>query len=576
MFAILFVLLAAAPADVPSVETDRQLHAIAVDYLNGYYAFSPQTAVGLGLHQYDGKQIDLSKASLDREHARLKRFDKLLDEFPVEKLSDSVKADYAILRTGVRESLFAIEDKDVYATNPMTYARAITPNTYLTRNWAPLDSRVKSIITLENATPQVFQAARANLKKPLPRVLVETAIKVSNGAAEFLEKELPDATKGVKDKSLLVELKASNAIAIHEFRDYASWLEKEHLPHAQVRFAWGRDKFMKMLRDEEMVTQTPEEILQLGLAELKREQAIFNATAKLIDPNKPGIETFTAIQEDHPTAQTLIPETAKSLEMIRKFVLDKKICAIPSEVRAVVAETPSYRRAVSFASMSSPGVFEKVANEAYYYVTPVDAKWTAVQQNEWLTAFNYYTTDVVSIHETYPGHYVQHLHLNASPVHDVRKVFGSYAFIEGWAHYTEQMVLDEGFPGGDDKLKIAKYRLAQSDESLLRLCRLCVAIKMHCGDMTVDEATKFMQENCYYQEQPARQEATRGTYDPGYLNYALGKLMIFKLRADWQKQEGDKYSLGRFHDTMLGQGAPPLPLLRRIMLKDRASWDKAL
>lgn len=577
MFAILCVLLAAAaPGDVPTVETDRQLHAIAVDYLNGYYAFSPQTAVELGLHQFDGKQIDLSQASLAREHARLKKFDKLLNEFPVEKLSDPVKADYAILQTGIRESLFTIEEKDAYATNPMTYARAITPNTYLSRNWAPLDSRVKSIIALEKDTPQVFQAARANLKKPLPRVLVETAIKVSNGAAEFLEKELPEATKDVKDKSLLVELKASNAIAIREFRDYATWLEKEHLPHAQVRFAWGRDKFIKMLRDQEMVSQTPEEILRLGMAELKREQAIFNAAAKRIDPNKPGIETFTAIQEDHPTAQSLIPETAKSLEMIRKFVLDKKICSIPSEVRAVVAETPSYRRAVSFASMSSPGVFEKVANEAYYYVTPVDQKWTAVQQNEWLTAFNYYTTDVVSIHETYPGHYVQHLHLNMSPVHDVRKVFGSYAFVEGWAHYTEQMLLDEGFPGGDDALKIAKYRLAQSDESLLRLCRLCVAIQMHCGDMTVDEATKFFQENCYYLEQPARQEATRGTYDPGYLNYALGKLMIFKLRADWQKQEGDKYTIGRFHDTMLGQGAPPLPLLRRIMLKDRAIWEKAL
>jgi len=312
------------------------------------------------------------------------------------------------------------------------------------------------------------------------------------------------------------------------------------------------------------------------MKELRREQAVFAETAKQINPTKLPIEVFKAIQEDHPTAESLIPDTAHNLEAIRQFVVDHKIASMPSDIRCKVAETPPFRRATSFASMDSPGPFEKGSTEAFYYVTPVEPTWTATAKNEWLTAFNFYTTDVVSIHEAYPGHYMQHLHLNASSASKIRKAFYSYAFVEGWAHYTEQMLLDEGFPGTGDRLRTAKYRLAQSDEALLRLCRLCVSIKMHCDDMTVDEATKFFQDNCYYQEQPARQEAVRGTHDPGYLHYTLGKLMILKLRRDWQQQEGTAYSLQRFHDEMLRHGAPPLPLLRQILLKDSKQWSQAL
>ena len=380
----------------------------------------------------------------------------------------------------------------------------------------------------------------------------------------------------MKDDALRAELKLANDAAIAEMRGYAKWLETERLPKSDHRFGIGKDKYARMLRELELVAQSPEEILEIGMRELRREQAVFTETAKQINPTKPAIEVFTAIQEDHPTAEGLIPDTARGLEAIRQFVIDKKIASMPSDVRCKVDETPPFRRATSFASMDSPGPFEKGSTEAFYYVTPVDAAWSATQKNEWLTAFNYYTTDVVSIHEAYPGHYQQHLHFNASPLSRVRKSFYSYAFVEGWAHYTEQMLLDEGFPGTGDRLRTAKYRLAQSDEALLRLCRLCCSIKMHCDDMTVDEATKFFQDNCYYQEQPARQEAVRGTYDPGYLHYTLGKLMILKLRRDWQQQEGTAYSLQKFHDTMLHHGSPPLPLLRQIMLKDRKAWDQAL
>jgi uncharacterized protein (DUF885 family) len=338
-----------------------------------------------------------------------------------------------------------------------------------------------------------------------------------------------------------------------------------------------------MLSLGELITQSPEEILQIGLAELRREQAQFAETAAKIDPSRKAIDVFNDIQSDHPTAQGLIPDTRKDLEAIRKFVVDHHIVTIPSEVRPRVEETLPFDRAGSFASMDSPGPFETKATEAYYYVTPVEANWTEKEKDDWLRAFNYYTSDVVSIHEVYPGHYVQFLCMNASPATRLEKILGSYAFIEGWAHYSEQMMIEEGYgevgPTAGQQpvaLKAAKYRLAQLDESMLRVCRLCVAIKMHCQGMSLVEGTKFFQDNCYYGEKPARAEARRGTFDPGYANYTLGKLMILKLRQDYQAQEGPGYSLETFHNEFLRHGLPPVPLLRELLLKDSRLWEKAL
>jgi len=246
-----------------------------------------------------------------------------------------------------------------------------------------------------------------------------------------------------------------------------------------------------------------------------------------------------------------------------------------------VLPTPQYMRATTFASMDSPGPFETKATEAYYYVTPVEPDWTPQQKNEWLTAFNYYTTDIVSIHEAYPGHYVQFCCEQASGATRIEKIFSSYAFVEGWAHYCEQMLVDEGYGAGPaadatsaGRLRAAKYRLAQSDEALLRLCRLCVSIQTHCSGMTLADATKFFEDNCYYEPKPARQEAIRGTFDPGYLYYVLGKQQLLKLRRDYQHQEGASYSLQKFHDEVLRHGCPPVRLLREIMLKDSSQWDQ--
>ncbi len=483
----------------------------------------------------------------------------------------------------VRRDLFDILDMDSFENNPMTYARALDVNVYIKRNFAPLEDRVRSIIAIENQMPNIFIAAKTNLAPVLPQPYVEFAIQIARGAADFLKKDLVEALKRLKDEKLIAPFALSNRRASLALIEYANWLEKEKLPKATGQWALGEEKYRRLLAETELVDLPPAKILEIGLAELKHEQEVFAEAAKQIDPDKPAPEVFKEIQKDHPTPETLISDTAKNLEAIRKFVLERELISIPSKVRAEVKETPQFARATSFASMDSPGPFEKKATEAYYYVTPTEKDWTEQQKEEWLTAFNYYTTDVVSIHEVYPGHYTQFLHLKASDATRAEKIFGSYAFVEGWAHYTEKMVIDEGYgrsksetPTEEEVKRAAKYRMAQADEALLRLCRLCVSIKMHTQGMTVDEATKFFQENCYYEEKPSRSEAMRGTYDPGYLNYALGKLQILKLRKDYEAQEGSAFSLKKFHDEMLKHGMPPIRLLREIMLKDKAKWDEVL
>jgi uncharacterized protein (DUF885 family) len=412
---------------------------------------------------------------------------------------------------------------------------------------------------------------------------VELAIQIAKGSADFLKKDLVAAVGNLKDQQLRATFHEANRKAANALNDYAAWLEREKLPKASLDFALGEEKFRRFLAQTELVDLPPQKILEIGMAQLKAEQEAFAEAAKKIDPNKSPIEVFKQIQSEHPTPQDLIPDVAKDLDKIRKYVLSHRLVSIPSDVRAKVKETPQYLRATSFASMDTPGPFEKRANEAYYYVTPTENDWPEKQKQEWLTAFNYYTSDVVSIHEAYPGHYVQFLHLNASPASKVEKIFGSYAFVEGWAHYCEKMMLDEGYgsatsstPSEEDVKRAAKYRMAQTDEALLRLCRLCVSIKMHTQKMSLEEATKFFRENCYYEEKPARQEAMRGTFDPGYLNYTLGKLQILKLRDDYKAQQGDDFSQQKFHNELLSHGMPPVRLLREIMLKDQSKWDQVL
>jgi uncharacterized protein (DUF885 family) len=572
------VLCGCASSRKEGSDADQAFARLAEEFIKGHLSWRPATGTYLGLHEYDGRVTDLSKGSIDAEVTRLKEFETALAELKGYRLNRRNDYDLRILQSAVRSELFRLVEMDVYHKNPMSYADVIDVNIYIKRNFAPLEQRVRSIIAIEKQAPAIMAHARANLEESLAKPYVETAIDVAKGAAEFLRKDLVAALKDVKDDKLKTEFEEANGRAIQELEGYVEYLKKEKLPRAHQNYALGREKYRRMLAAE-FIELTPEQLLELGMKELRREQEIFADTARKIDVSKKPIEVAKLIQRDHPTAENLIRDTAKNLEAIRQFCVEKNIVTIPSSVRARVDETPQYLRATSFASMDTPGPFETKATEAYYYVTPVEPEWPAAQKEEWLSAFNYYTTDVVSIHEAYPGHYAQFLCLNASPANKLEKIFNSYAFVEGWAHYTEQMLLDEGFGRGnyqtqEDLTRAAKYRLAQSIEALLRLCRMCVSIRTHCQGMPLEEATKFFERNCYYENKPAYQEALRGTYDPGYLYYTVGKLQILKLRRDWQRQEGRNFTLQRFHDELLRHGAPPIRLLRELMLKDRSQWHE--
>jgi len=551
---------------------DKVYSALAEQAIAASLAWRPLDATNIGLHAYDGKLPDYGKATVTSGTARLQTCLAELQRLDPSTLSPRNRYDRLIVLAGLKRDLFWLRDVRRYSRDPMPYIPDVA--VYIQQNFAPPADRLKSVIAIENTLPGVFAAARENLEDTLSRPAVTEAIRNAQGAAEFFERDLVEAFRDVHDPSLQATFRTSTQVAARELRAYAEFLDKQKLPKSDQNYALGRDRYRRMLAGE-LVSLTPEALLEIGARELRREQERFAAAARAIDPNHKPVEVFAAIQHEHPTSASLIRDTAKNLEAIRQFLIDHDIITVPSNVRAAVQETPPYLRQ-AFAMMCSPGPLEKNSSRAYYYVTPVESSWTDVQKSEWLTSFNYYTTDIVSIHEAYPGHYIHGLHLRASGVTRPEAVFASYAFTEGWAHYTEQLMLEQGFGAGGDAVRAAKYRLAQSDEALLRVCRLCVSIRMHCLGMTVDEATRFFRDNCYYEAKPARTEAIRGTYDPEYLYYTLGKLQFLKLREDYRKQEGAAFSLRKYHDAALSHGTPPLRLLRQALLRDPAIWDQIL
>src|SRR4051812_19711032 len=489
----------------PPLKPDAELDVVADEFIRGYLAARPLHATALGFHEYDGRINEYTRLAIDAELARLRRFDDRVTKFDITKLGARQGIDLRLLQAAIKKELFFIQDLGMYEHDPLTYARALDVGVYAKRKYAPIEDRVRSIVVVENQAPNLIIAAKTNLADPLPKPYVELAIQSARGASEFLKKDLIESLADLKDEALRATFLQANRRAATALTEYAAWLEKEKLPKAIADFAIGEEKYQRFLAETELVNMTPAKLLELGMTELKKEQDVFAESAKKIDETHPADVVFKQIQSDHPTAANLIPEIAKRLDAIKKFVIDRKLVTLAADTKTQVKETPPDRRATSFASMDTPGPFEKRANESYFYVTPPENDWSELQKEQWLTSFNYFLSDLVSIHEVYPGHYVQFLHLNASKASKAEKVFGATSFVEGWAHYTEKMMIDEGFggatpgasPSESDTQRAAKYRMVQAQAAMLRLCRLCVSIKMHTQGMSVDEATKFFQDNCY-------------------------------------------------------------------------------
>ena len=332
------------------------------------------------------------------------------------------------------------------------------------------------------------------------------------------------------------------------------------IPKAQGSYAIGADAFIKKLEAEEMLDIPLDKLLAIGEANLKRDREAFVATAAKINPKLPAFEVLARLTEDHPKPDDLVAWTRGTIERTRRFLIDKQIVTVPSEVRPTIAETPPFMRTGGFASMDTPGAFETKATEAFYYVTPPEKEWEAKRKTEHLRQFNRTGMDIITIHEAFPGHYLQFLNAKLYPT-KVRKLYTCGTNVEGWAHYAEQMIVDAGYGDGDPRV-----RLAQLSEALLRDCRYVVGIKLHTEGWTVARGKKFFVEEGFIEPETAFQEARRGTYNPTYLYYTLGKLQILKLREDYKAAKGTGFSLQKFHDEFVRQGGLPIKLIRKIML----------
>ena len=535
--------------------------AVSGAYLEDLYQRRPTWATSLGIHKYDDRLEDYSRTAVDEAIASARQFQARVAAIDVATLSPDRQLDHEQLRHEIDSRLLTLDVVRPWAIDPDSYSSGLTRTAYIMikRSFAPPEERLRRLIAREKAMPAALAAARQNLQNP-PRIYTEIAIEQMDGSRRFFETAVESAFPTVTDRELLAEFERANGAVIAAMAGYKRWLEDDLLKRSNGSFAIGEATYRKKLAADEMITVPLDELLQIAEQDLRRNQAAFADTVRKISPTKPPAAVLAALEADHPPAEKLLSTTQAELDAIGRFMIDHRLVTIPKAAPARVEETPPFLRATTSASMDIPGPFERVSTEAYYNMTLPDPTGTAAEKNEFMSQWYYAAISNVSVHEVWPGHYLQFLYARDFPS-DVRKVFGAATNSEGWAHYCEQMVLDEGFHADDPR-----YRLAQLQDALLRDVRFIAGIRMHTMGMTVEEAEQLFISEGYQPRPVARSESKRGTSDPTYGYYTMGKLMILKLREDYRAKTGPSFSLQNFHDTFVRLGPLPLPLVRRAML----------
>ena len=544
----------------------NKLEQLTQKLLKDHWDFSPTAGSRIGLHQYDGRLPELSPNRVRARIGQIRRSLGQLSGISTEQLSKDQLLSYRLLDLLLKRELFNLDEWRTLETNPMKQVGFLNVSGYVRRDYAPLFDRIKIAIDVLNQVPEFLEILRTTLHPNIGRPVLEMSIESYRGMARFYRVDLSKIKIDCSDKEIIRlfdQARETAADAVIKFVDFLQSMLDDDTPRD---FAIGSNLYSGMLSSGEGITIPLAELSTLGQANLEQNLEQLAVASESVFPGKSIKETVSEIGRRHPSAERLIPETQDMLDSIRKSLVDLDLISVPSSDRCQVVETPTFMR-YAFAAMDSPGSLEKQATESFYYVTPVEDDWSQSQCEEWLSNFNYDTLRVISIHEVYPGHFVHHLHNRyGGELPLVNRVVTSYAFTEGWAHYTEQMMLETKY--GDNEKSLLVTQLL---EALVRNCRYLCSIRMHTQGMTVDEATRFFMDNAYMEELPARREALRGTFDPGYLNYTLGKLMILKLRSDYRKEHGSSYTLKRFHDELLSHGAPALPFLRDVMLYDNGN-----
>jgi uncharacterized protein (DUF885 family) len=539
------------------VPTDVQ--RFLTEFTDAYLAFYPSYASGMGLHQYDGQITDLSPTSIASRVASLEEYRQRLAALDRSRVSPQEDLDLDLVGRSINAEHFDWTELQDHLRNPLAYNYLLDVTNYIKRNYAPLPERVQALTAHLEGVPELLRQARVHLRdRRIPRPFIETSLDVYRGYLAFYEETLPPALVDLRDGPLYEAFLRANEVATAAVREFLGWLEGASAT-ATDDFAVGERLYRRMVETGEMLDLPLDRLVRIGEEELRRSAEVLQQTVREIDSARSPAEVIRRVSQEHPSAETLVADTRRLLDDLRAFLVARGIVTIPTEVRPVVEETPPFAR-WAFAMMDTAGPFEEVATESFYYVTPPEPGWSAEQKEAWLSKFDYYTLKNVSIHEAYPGHYVHFLHVKAAPSRPAR-IFTSYSFSEGWAHYAEEMMVQEGVDSNP------KFRLAQILDALIRNVRYLAAIRMHRGEISLDQATQMFVQHAFMEELPARKEAVRGTFDPGYLNYTLGKLMLRRLRADYESEQGADFSLRRFHDVLLRLGAPPIPLARRALLR---------
>jgi uncharacterized protein (DUF885 family) len=545
---------AAAPEARPSAWS-----AFSQSFIDGYFRVSPAFAVSQGKHEYDGQLPDWSETGLANSAEFLRSSIAAAQAFDPARLSkaERFERDYLIARA--RGDLFWVESADQPHLNPAYYmGNGLDPSVYVTRPYAPAETRLRAFIAYLKAVPRAAQQIRANLRTPLPASFIDYGKAGFGGFAQYYPTDGKAAFAEVRDPALQSELDRAARDAARAMKGLADWLESQR-PNATQDFVLGRDKFAQMLRDTEMVDLPIEQLEAIGRADLKRNQDALRAACTTYARGATLQACMDKMGANKPEGGPVQAARAQ-LTGLKAFIAAKDIVSIPGTEEAQVEEAPPYNRQ-NFAYIDIPGPYER-GLPSVYYIAPPDPSWSAEVQAGFVPG----KADLLftSVHEVWPGHFLNFLHANRSPF-TFGRVFVGYAFAEGWAHYSEEMMWDAGLGNGD-----VETHIGQISNALLRDCRYLSAIGMHTGRMTMEQSRRMFLSECYQDEGNARQQSARGTYDPAYLNYTMGKLMIRRLREDWTKTRGGRAAWKRFHDQFLSYGGPPVPLVRSQMMGSEA------
>jgi len=576
------MLTPAAPAQRITADGGNQtFNFVADQYFNDVlFHFSPTLGTQMGLHQYDDELENYSAATVEKQVAALKAYEKKVAAIDSSAMDAPIAADQAILLNSIRSQLLSLEVIRNWEKNPDNYSSGVTNSIFvlMERPFASPNTRLRSTVEREKQIPQVFAEAKKNLKNP-PRIFTEIALEQIDGLVSFFEKDVPAAFTEADDAKTKAEFAISNAAVIAALKDYGGWMKTDLLPRSNGDYRLGAETFTKKLSYDEMVDVPLPHLLDIAMTDLHRNQAEFARIAKEIDPAKTPQQVLAELATIHPAPDKLLDAFHGTFDSLIAYIRDHKIITIPSDVQPTLEETPPFMRATTFASMDPPGPFETRSTKAYFNVTLPEKSWTPEHVAEHMASFNTGTIISTSVHEAYPGHYVQFLFLNQFPS-KVRKVVWANSNIEGWAHYTEEMMLDEGYAAAPPNATPAQVReaklikLGQLQDALLRDARFVNSIKLHTGlgepggKWTIDQAVDFFVKEGYQSRSVGLVETKRGTADATYLYYTLGKLEIMKLREDLKKKQGAAFNLQQFHDNFVRQGFAPVKVIRKAMLHD--------